>query len=95
MPIPPKPVKEKPKIDDERPPFKPSHPPKVGHNKSIGRFPQYLPDPPKQLKRKVAEEGTEEPPKFKMTHNHKSRPTPSVATNLRNLKASFPSVFRK
>ena len=95
VPIPPKPEKAKPVIDDERAPFKPSNPPKVGYNKSIGKFPQYLPDPPKPVKRKVPEEGVEEPPKFKMTHNSKSRPTPSVATNLRNLKSSFPSVFRK
>lgn len=95
VPIPPKKEKAKPTVEDDRPPFKPSHPPKTGYNKSIAKFPQYLPDPPKQLKRKMPVEGVEEPPKFKMTHNAKSRPTPSVATNLRNLKSSFPSVFRK
>ena len=81
--------------EDDRPPFKPSHPPKVGYNKSIGKFPKYTEDPPKQLKRKIVDDNADEPPKFKMTHNMKSKPTPSVATNLRNLKASFPSVFRK
>lgn len=94
VPLPPKEAKKEKYVDpDERPPFKPSHPPKVGYNKSIGTFPEYKEDPPKQLKRRMPVD--DEQPKFKMTHNHKSRPTPSVATNLRNLKASFPSVFRK
>lgn len=39
VPIPPKVVKEKPKVEDDRMPFKPSHPPKKGYNKSIGKFP--------------------------------------------------------
>jgi hypothetical protein len=97
IPIPPKVIKPapKPSIDEDRPPFKPSHPPRKGWNKAIGKFPDYKEDPPKQLSRKVVDPNVEDPPKFRMTHNHKSRPTASVATNLRNLKASFPSVFRK
>ena len=95
VPIQPRPVKEKAKEEDDRPPFKPSHPPKAGYNKSIGKFPQYKEDPPKQLKRKVPDDSKEEPPRFRTTHNYKTRPTPSVATNLRNLKSSFPSVFRR
>ena len=57
VPIPPRPPKEKPVVEDDRPPFKPSHPPKVGYNKSIGKFPQYKEDPPKPLKRKIPVEG--------------------------------------
>jgi len=30
---------------------------------------------------------------FKMTTNYKSIPNPSIATNYRNLKSSFPSQF--
>jgi hypothetical protein len=39
-------------------------------------------------------EGEEERPGFKLTYNYKTRPTPSIAVNYRNLKASFPSSFR-
>ena len=75
--------------------FFPSHPSKVGYNKSIGKFPTYMEDPPKQLKRKIPVEGVDDIPKFKPTTNYQSKYQPSVATNLRNLKASFPSVFKK
>jgi hypothetical protein len=61
---------------------------------TIVKFPPYLPNPPKELKRKIKVEGEEEKPSFKLTYNFKSRPTPSVAVNFRNLKASFPSSFR-
>ena len=74
-------------------PFKPSHPPKRGYNKSLAPFPTYIPDPKKGIERRRDEE--DEKPKFKPTHNTKGRPTPSVACNMRNLKASFPSVFRR
>ena len=52
-------------------------------------------DPKKPVTRKVPIEGEEDKAKFKPTHNHKTRPTPSVATNMRNMKAAFPSVFRR
>jgi hypothetical protein len=96
VPIPPKaaPAAKAPLMEHDRP-FRPSNPPKIGINKTISKFPEYKEDPPKQLKRKVPVEGADEPAKFKPTHNVKSRPTPSVQTNLRNLKASFPSVFRR
>jgi len=76
-------------------PFKPSNPPRKGYNKCLDKFPEYKPNPTNPVKRKMPVEGQEEPPKFKMTHNVKTRPTPSIATNMRNLKASFPSVFRR
>ena len=75
--------------------FKPSNPAKRGHNKTIAPFPYYKEDPKKPLTRKMPVEGEEEPPKFKPTHNTKSRPTPSVATNIKNMKAAFPTVFRR
>ena len=73
-------------------PFKPSHPPKRGYNASLDRFPVYIEDPKKPLERRMVED---EGPKFKPTHNSKSRPSPSVTTNMRNLKASFPSIFKR
>ena len=47
------------------------------------------------LAAEVEVEGEEAPAKFKTATNYRSRPTPSVATNVRNLKASFPSVFSR
>lgn len=76
-------------------PFKPSNPGKGGYNKAFNKFPEYIPDPKKPLTRKIPVEGEDEKANFKPTHNIKSRPTPSVQTNMRNLKASFPSVFRR
>ena len=76
--------------------FKPSHPAKHGYNKTLKPFPEYKENPLKFVKRKMPIEGEEDEMKpFKKTHNTKSRPTPSIQTNLRNLKAAFPSVFRK
>ena len=76
-------------------PFRPSHPPKVGYNKTLAPFPHYQEDPKKPLTRKVPIEGEEDRKKFRPTHNFKSRPTPSVATNVRNIKSAYPSVFRR
>jgi len=79
-------------------PFRPSNPARKGKIKgTLDKFPEYLPNPPVELKRKVVVEGEEEDsvPGFKVTHRFKSRPTPSVATNYRNLKASYPSAFAR
>jgi len=87
IPIPhraPKP-KTAPPVEHDKP-FKPSNPPKRGYNKTIAKFPNYIPDPKKPVTRRVPVEGEDEKGKFKPTHNAKSRPTPSVATNLRNIK---------
>ena len=63
---------------------------------TLSAFPEYKENPPKELTRKRPVEGEEDDgPKFKLTHRFKSRPTPSVVTNMRNLKASFPSVFAR
>ena len=84
---------KRPPLMEHDKPFRPSHPPRVGYNKTLERFPAYMEDPKKPLERKMEEE--DEKKKFRPTHNSKSRPCPSVTTNLRNLKASFPSVFRR
>ena len=89
----PKP-KTAPLIEHDKP-FKPSNPPKRGYNKTLAKFPAYKEDPKKPITRRVPVEGEEDKPKFKPSYNTKSRPTPSVATNMRNMKASFPSVFRR
>jgi len=76
--------------------FRPANPAKRGNHCTIEKFPLYKEDPPKEIKRiKYADgEAPEVPPGFKMTHNRKGSPTPTIACNIRNLKASFPSSFR-
>lgn len=75
--------------------FKPANPGKRGKNGTLERFPLHKADPPKEKKYvKPADDAPEVPPGFKATYKYRSRPTPSVATNMRNLKASFPSAFR-
>lgn len=77
-------------------PFKPSHPPRIGYNKTIDKFPEYKEEGVKEItKRREADPDAAPIPKFKPTHNYKTRPTPSVAVNIRNLKSAFPSVFRR
>ena len=72
-------------------PFKPANPAKSGRHATIEKFPEYVYDPVKPLERRYEDEDA--PKKFRPTHNSKTRPTPSVTTNLRNLKASFPTMF--
>lgn len=74
--------------------FKPANPGKK--HKSIGRFPAFMPDPPAERKRvkKTDEELNNEPPAFKPSKKIFSRPTPSIMTNVRNLKTAYPSHFR-
>lgn len=77
-------------------PFRPNQPIRTGQTRcTLDSFPKYMENPTKSLtrKRKVEGEDEDERPKFRLTHRYKSRPTPSVVTNVRNLKASFPSVF--
>lgn len=68
--------------------FKPSNPNKKGLNGYLEKFPEYLPNPPTELKRKiVAEDEPDGPPGWKATYRGIARPTPTVACNIRNLKA--------
>ena len=77
-------------------PFRPSHPPRIGHNKTLAPFPRYQEDPLKRVTRKMPVEGEEEKPKFKPPHlRNKSVPCPSIAKNMRNIKVTFPSIFRR
>jgi hypothetical protein len=73
--------------------FKPAGPGKK--RKPLGRFPTFMPDPPKQLLRQKKDENAEDIPAFKPNTKVFSRPTPSVVTNFRNIKSAFPSAFRR
>ena len=76
--------------------WRPSMPPRSGVYCTLAKHPGFMPNPPKQLTRVKPVEGEPEaPPPFKMTHKRKTIPSASVATNFRNLKASYPSIFRK
>lgn len=75
-------------------PFKPSHPPKKGYNKTLDHFPEYKEDPLRVVVRKKEGEKDEDG-KWKTTYRKKSMPVYSVATNYKNLKTEFPSIFRK
>jgi hypothetical protein len=77
-------------------PFKPAKPPRTGVSCTFEKFPVYMENPLKFTTRIKKVEGEDEGPKaFRSTTQLFTRPTPSVATNIRNLKASFPSIFRK
>jgi len=95
LPLPKEKVVEKTRPTwDQKMHDKPMYP--VGPRKTIHstleNFPCYLPNPPKG-KYKAPPEDPDAPPRFKMTHNGKTIPCAPIATNTRNLKASYPSAF--
>ena len=90
-PMPPKKIVEKPKVVLETA-FKPGGIRSKQVIPTFSKYPEYMPSPPTETKRKPKDDDA--PPAFKMTHNTKSTPHTSVACNVRNLKAQFPSVFR-
>jgi hypothetical protein len=75
--------------------FKPAKPARSGFSCTFEKFPKYMENPLKFTERKKPVEGEEEKAAFKSATRFKERPSPSVVTNLRNLKASFPSLFRR
>ena len=89
-------MREVRKVEHERA-FKPSHPSKKGPGAqaTIEKFPEYKENPLKHTVRVKPVEGQEEPARWKTTTTAYSSPTQSIATNMRNMKASFPTVFRR
>ena len=76
--------------------FRPANPAKRGNHQTIEKFPKYVEDPPTDKKYvKPPEDAPDGPPGWKATYKKMTRPTPSVATNFRNLKASYPSAFSR
>ena len=91
----PPPEKVVNKVDHEKP-FSPSQPGKKGPQATIDKFPKYMENPLKEKVRIKPVEGQEEPARWKSpTMSTLSKPTASIATNMRNMKASFPTVFRR
>lgn len=96
IPIPARKEKEPPKPPMEHEvAFKPAMPPKKGYKSTINPYPVYMENPVKGVERKRPVEGEEPPPGFKSPTKERTRPTPSIQLNVRNLKASYPSAFRK
>lgn len=96
--IPAKPPKEKEEAHDihDGKAFKPANPTKKGYKGTFVKFPEHMPNPPTEKTRaKLADDAPEPPPGFKATYRFRSRPTPSIATNYRNLKASYPMAFSR
>ncbi len=76
-------------------PFKPAKPPRSGFKCTIGGYPEYKANPEKVIIRKRKVDGDPEPlPAFKPTYHLRTRPSTSIATNIKNIKAAFPSVFK-
>ncbi len=75
-------------------PFKPSNPAKKGYNKTLGKFPDHIADPMKQVTRKQGSVDDEKA-RWRTTYRLRTKPTPSVVTSFRNLKVEFPSVYRQ
>jgi len=67
--------------------FKPSNPSKKGYKGYLEKFPEYLPNPPTELKRKIVDENEEEMKGWKATYRTTTRPQPTIACNVRNLKS--------
>jgi len=88
------PVKKAPEVEHEAP-FKPSHPPKRGYNRTLATFPEYIPEQTeKVIKRKKEDESKEQTPSWKPSHNNNlTRPTPPVIVHFKNIKSDFPSAF--
>lgn len=92
QPLPAKPKRVYPELHDKA--FRDGGPVKKGKSATLGSFPKHMACPPNQKKYvKPADDAPEAPPGFKATKKFYSRPTPSIACNMRNLKSSFPSAF--
>jgi len=76
-------------------PFKPAKPPRRGYSCTLEKFPVYMENPLKFTERRRPVEGEDDIKPFRSATHFKSRPSPSITTNMRNMKASFPSVFKK
>lgn len=95
------PQKIKPQVEHDKP-FKPSNPPKKGvYDKTLGKFPDYLDDikakedpnfgkPVQKKVKKDDERAAWKPNTFKRTV-----PSPSVATNFKNIRSSLPAIMRR
>ena len=91
----PETIREVNKAEHERA-FRPSQPGRRGVGGTLDKFPEYKENPLKHLTRvKPVDGADDEKARWKMTTNAYSKPTTSIATNMRNMKASFPTIFNR
>mmetsp|Transcript_656 Transcript_656/g.761 ORF Transcript_656/g.761 Transcript_656/m.761 type:complete len:338 (+) Transcript_656:12-1025(+) len=83
-------------------PFKPSNPGKKSViDKTLAKFPDYLDDakakedPNFGKPRRKKTKKDDEKPAWRPNTFEKSKPSPSVATNLRNIRSSLPTMMRR
>ena len=69
-------------------PFIPNNPTKKGA--TIGKFPDYMPNPPKEVKRK--QPSSEVP--WRTSYRQVSKPSPSVNSIVSNLRSEYPALKR-
>lgn len=74
-------------------PFKPSHPPKKGYNKTIEKFPEYKEDQGKKIKQKSLDHYAKQTGHWKYPAKHRSKPCTTITGNFRNHKQAFYSKF--
>jgi len=87
------PAKPKPQVEHDKP-FKPSNPPKKGiHDKTLAKFPEHIEEKPEPKKRKPKKD--DERPAWKPNTFKSTAPSPSVATNLKNIRSSLPTMMRR
>ena len=87
------PAKPKPQVEHDKP-FRPSNPPKKGIvDKTLARFPEHVEEKPEPKRRKPKAE--DERPAWKHNTFKKTTPSPSVATNFKNIRSSLPSMMRR
>lgn len=89
------PAKAKPQVDHDKP-FRPSNPPKKGLvDKSIAPFPEYVEDNKGKPKPKRQVKKDDERPAWKPNYSKKTIPSPSVATNMKNIRSALPAMMRR
>lgn len=92
--LPPKEIPKKPRMFETlEVPMKLGFAGRTGHNSSFNAFPEYMEDPKKEVVRKAPEE--DPLPGVRTGFKAKSKPTPSIACNIRNLKSSYPTAFSR
>jgi hypothetical protein len=67
-------------------PFRPAGPGKK--KKTLGKFPPFMPNPERVIKRVKKNEDAEYVPPFRPTTRQFGRPTPSIVTNFRNIRSA-------
>lgn len=84
--LPPKEIKKEPRpFETLEVPMKLGYSGRSGNYGSFNKFPEYMENPKPEVVRKEVDEDAK--PGVKLGMKEKARPTPSIALNVRNLKA--------